>query len=153
MTCCGSKNGYYKKSGGWLFSAKVQNHPSSSKIGQELAQNSEYTFEGCRNKTKDKTRILGGVLFVCGVFLRFWFCVLVDASQKNPISALWKWKKQFSWDGTKIDLHGVPRHPKGRARVRYGLVPTNYAMVMPDLCLHIWNENTGQKRKYIWKNT
>jgi hypothetical protein len=36
----------------------------------------------------------------------------------------------FSWDEIKIGLHGVPRHPKGHARVRYGLVSTNYAMVM-----------------------
>jgi hypothetical protein len=30
---------------------------------------------------------------------------------------------------TKIGLCGVPRHPKGHARVRYGLVPINYAMI------------------------
>jgi hypothetical protein len=36
MTCCGSKNDFYKKSGGLLFSAKVQNHPSSSEIARNL---------------------------------------------------------------------------------------------------------------------
>jgi hypothetical protein len=36
MTYCGSKNDFYKKSGGLLFSAKVQNHPSSSEIGRNL---------------------------------------------------------------------------------------------------------------------
>jgi hypothetical protein len=36
MTCCGSKNDFYKKSGGLLFSAKVQNHPGSSEIGRNL---------------------------------------------------------------------------------------------------------------------
>jgi hypothetical protein len=36
MTCCGSKNDFYKKSGGLLFSAKVQNHPCSSEIGRNL---------------------------------------------------------------------------------------------------------------------
>jgi hypothetical protein len=29
----------------------------------------------------------------------------------------------------KIDLRGVPRHPKGHTRVRYGLVLINYAMI------------------------
>jgi hypothetical protein len=65
-----------------------------------------------------------------GVVPKFRFRVLIAASQKNPISALQKWKKHFSWDEMKIGLHGVPRHPKGHARVRYGLVSTNYAMVM-----------------------
>jgi hypothetical protein len=36
MTCYGSKNDFYKKSGGLLFSAKVQNHPCSSEIGRNL---------------------------------------------------------------------------------------------------------------------
>jgi hypothetical protein len=29
----------------------------------------------------------------------------------------------------KIGLSGVPRHPKGHAHVRYGLVLTNYDMI------------------------
>jgi hypothetical protein len=36
MTCCGSKNDFYKRSRGLLFSAKVQNHPGSSEIGGNL---------------------------------------------------------------------------------------------------------------------
>jgi hypothetical protein len=36
MTCCGSKIDFYKKSGGLLFSAKVQNHPGSNEIGRNL---------------------------------------------------------------------------------------------------------------------
>jgi hypothetical protein len=67
-----------------------------------------------------------------GVFPIFRFRVSVAASQKHPILALQKWKKQFSWDETKIVHSSVPRHPKGHTRVQYGLVPTNYAMVMPD---------------------
>jgi hypothetical protein len=47
---------------------------------------------------------------------------------KNLISALQKWKKNFLWDETKIGFGGVPRHPKDHGHVRYGLVPTNYAM-------------------------
>jgi hypothetical protein len=30
-------------------------------------------------------------------------------------------EKALSWDETKIGLRGVPRHPKGHARVRYGI--------------------------------
>jgi hypothetical protein len=52
-----------------------------------------------------------------GVFPNFRFRVLVAASQKNPILALRKWKKHFSWDEMEIGLHGVPRHLKGHARV------------------------------------
>jgi hypothetical protein len=36
MTCCGSKNDFYKKLGGLISSAKVQNHPGSSEIGRNL---------------------------------------------------------------------------------------------------------------------
>jgi hypothetical protein len=36
MTCWGSKNDFYKKSGCLLFSAKVQNHPGSNEIGRNL---------------------------------------------------------------------------------------------------------------------
>jgi hypothetical protein len=36
MICCGFKNDFYKKSGGLLFSAIVQNHPGSSEIGRKL---------------------------------------------------------------------------------------------------------------------
>jgi hypothetical protein len=36
MTCYRSKNDFYKKSGGLLFSAKVQNHPGSNEIGSNL---------------------------------------------------------------------------------------------------------------------
>jgi hypothetical protein len=64
---------------------------------------------------------------------RFPFVILVAVTQKNLISALQKWKTQFSWDKTKIGLHGGPRHPKGHAHVRYGLVLTNYAMIKAKL--------------------
>jgi hypothetical protein len=67
-----------------------------------------------------------------GVFPSFRFRVLVAAPQKNLILVLRKWKKHFSWYETKIGLRGVPRHPKGHARVRYGLVLTNYAMLMAE---------------------
>jgi hypothetical protein len=59
----------------------------------------------------------------------FSFAVLVAASQKSPILALWKWKTHFLWDKIKIGLRGVPRHPKVHMHVRYGLVSINYAMI------------------------
>jgi hypothetical protein len=67
-----------------------------------------------------------------GVFPVFLYRVSVAASQKNTILALRKWKKYFLWDATKIDLCGVPRHHKGHVRVRYGLITTNYAMVIAE---------------------
>jgi hypothetical protein len=67
-----------------------------------------------------------------GVFPNFRFGISIAASQKNPILALQKWKKLFSCDETKIGLCGIPRHPKGHAHVQYGLVSTNYAMVMAE---------------------
>jgi hypothetical protein len=66
--------------------------------------------------------IPGGLLFI-------WGAILIVASQKTPIMALQKWKTRFTWNKTKNDLYDVPRHPKGHMRVRYGLVPTNYAMI------------------------
>jgi hypothetical protein len=38
MICCGFKNDFYKKSGGLLFCAKVQNHPGSNEIGRKLCK-------------------------------------------------------------------------------------------------------------------
>jgi hypothetical protein len=73
--------------------------------------------------------ILGGLLFMWGVVPNFVFSPSVAASQKNMILALQKWKRHFLWDETKIRLRGVPRHPKGYARVWYGLVLADYAMI------------------------
>jgi hypothetical protein len=81
---------------------------------------------------RDEMCITGGLLVMWGVVSRFWFAVLVAASQKTLISALRKWKNHLSWDETKIDICCVPRHHKGHARVRYGVVPTNYAMIMAE---------------------
>jgi hypothetical protein len=64
-----------------------------------------------------------------GVMPSFRFRVSIAASQKNLISALRKWKKHFSWEEMKIALRGIPCHPNAHARVRYGLIPTNYAMI------------------------
>jgi hypothetical protein len=88
-----------------------------------------YTSEWCRNKTRADIFIPGGLLFMWGVVPSFRFRVSVAASQKNPISALRKWKKHISWDEKKIGLRGVPRHRKVHARVRCGFVLTNYAII------------------------
>jgi hypothetical protein len=64
-----------------------------------------------------------------GVVPNFRFYVSVVASQNNLISILWKWKKHFSWDKTKIRLRGVPCHPMCHVRILYGLIPTNYALI------------------------
>jgi hypothetical protein len=71
MTYCKSKNDFCKKSGGLLFSAKVQNHSGSNEIGRNLAQNSKITPEGCRNEMRAHMRIPGGLIFMCGVFSSF----------------------------------------------------------------------------------
>jgi hypothetical protein len=77
-------------------------------------------------------RIPGGLLFMWGVFPIFRFRISVAASKKTRFRYSEKWKKHFSWYEMKIGLHGVARHPKGHARVRYGLILTNYAMLMAE---------------------
>jgi hypothetical protein len=69
-TCCGSKNYFCKKLGGLLFSAKLQNHPGSNEIGRNLRK-IKNTSEGCWNKTRDDMCILGGLVFMWGVFSSF----------------------------------------------------------------------------------
>jgi hypothetical protein len=56
MTCCGSKNDFYKKLGGLLFSAKVQNHPGSNEIGRNLHKIQKHLRRLC-NKTRADMRI------------------------------------------------------------------------------------------------
>jgi hypothetical protein len=48
---------------------------------------------------------------------------------KKPEFSTLKMENTLFVGQTKIDLRGIPRHPKGHVRVRYGLVPTNYAMI------------------------
>jgi hypothetical protein len=68
-----------------------------------------------------------------GCFPSFWFRVSVAASpKKNLLRHPENGKKHFSWDETKIGLPGIPLYPKGNARVWYGLVSTNYAMLMAE---------------------
>jgi hypothetical protein len=50
MTCCGSKNYFYKKLGGLLFSAKVQNHTCSSEIGRNLREIQKIPPKPCATK-------------------------------------------------------------------------------------------------------
>jgi hypothetical protein len=80
MTCYRSKNDFFKKSGPRLIRAKGQTHHGSNKIGRSLRA------DMC---------IPDGLLFMWGFVPNFSFAVLVVASQKNPISALKKWKTHF----------------------------------------------------------
>jgi hypothetical protein len=95
MICCGSKNDFCKKSGGLLFSAKVQNHSGSNEISRNLHKIRKNAFEGLHNKTRADMRIPSGLLFMWGVFPGFRFRVSVAASQKISISILRKWKTTF----------------------------------------------------------
>jgi hypothetical protein len=51
----------------------------------------------------------------CGAQLSM--CRFDSCHTKNPILELQKWKMHFSLDEMKIDLHGIPRYPKGHARI------------------------------------
>jgi hypothetical protein len=64
-----------------------------------------------------------------GVFPSFQFRVSVVASQKKPDFGTPKMERALFMVRNKNGLHGIPRHPKGHARVQYGLVLTNYAML------------------------
>jgi hypothetical protein len=109
-----------------LLKCKPTPVPAKSTI---VCTKSKIYDEGSRNKMRDDMRIPCGLLFMLSVVFNFRFRVSVAASQKQPVSALWKWKRHFPWDETEISLHGVCRHPMGHARIRYGLIPTNYAMI------------------------
>jgi hypothetical protein len=86
---------FFKKSGARLIRAKGQTHPRFQQNRQELVYNPENNFEGLRDETRADMCILGSLLFMWGVVPSFPFAVLVAASQKNPISALQKWKMHF----------------------------------------------------------
>jgi hypothetical protein len=55
---------------------------------------------------------------------RFGSCLIRKADFGTP-----KMENTLLWDKTKISLRGIPCHPKDHARVRYGLVLTNYDMI------------------------
>jgi hypothetical protein len=48
---------------------------------------------------------------------------------KKPDFGTLKMEKALFVGRNKIGFHGVPHHPKDHAHVRYGLIPTNYAMI------------------------
>jgi hypothetical protein len=74
-------------------------------------------------------RIPRGLLFMWSVVPSFRFFISVGASQKTRFWHSENGKKHFSWDKMNIGLCGVPRHPKGHVRIRYGLILINYAMI------------------------
>jgi hypothetical protein len=67
MTCCGSKNDFYKKSSGLLFSAKVQNHPGSSEIGRNLHKIQKIPLKVAATK-RELICVSQVVYYLCGVF-------------------------------------------------------------------------------------
>jgi hypothetical protein len=67
MTYCGSKNNFCKKSGGLLFSAKVQNHPGSNEIGRNLHKTQKIPPKAAVKK-KELICVYQVVYYLCGVF-------------------------------------------------------------------------------------
>jgi hypothetical protein len=67
MTCCGSKNDFCKKSGGLLFSTKVQNHPGSSEIGRNLHKIQKIPLKAATTK-RELICVSQVVYYLCGVF-------------------------------------------------------------------------------------
>jgi hypothetical protein len=111
------KKYFCKKSGACIITAKVQTHPDSSEIGTSLRKIQNIPPKVASTK-QELIYVSKVVYYLCGgVVASFQFHVLVAASQKNLILAVQKWKRHFSWDETKIGLHGVSRHPKGHACV------------------------------------
>jgi hypothetical protein len=88
-----------------------------------------------RNKTRVDMCIPMVSTIYLGCFSQLSISRFGSCFAKNPILALWKWKKHFLWDKKKIGLYDVPLHPKGHACVRYVLVSTNYAMLMAESSL------------------
>jgi hypothetical protein len=131
MTCFGSKHNFSKKSGCLLFSAEVQNHPGSSEIGRTCTKFKKYLWRPPQKNESWYAYPRWSIIYV-GRFSQLSISRFGSCFIKNPISVLRKWKKQFSWYETKISLRGVLFHPKGHAHVWYGLVLTNYAMLMAE---------------------
>jgi hypothetical protein len=69
------------------------------------------------------------IYFMWGVVPSFLFVVLVAVSQKKSDFGTPKMEKTLFME-KKIGLCGITRHPKGHVHVRYGLVSTNYTMIM-----------------------
>jgi hypothetical protein len=66
MMCCGSKNEFCKKSGACLSTAKMQNHPGSSKINKSLRKIQNISPKGAA--TKQELICLSQVVYyLCGV--------------------------------------------------------------------------------------
>jgi hypothetical protein len=67
MTCCESKNDFCKKSGGLLFSGKVQNHPGSSEIGRNLHKIQKIPSKAAATK-RELICVSQVAYYLCGVF-------------------------------------------------------------------------------------
>jgi hypothetical protein len=111
-----------------LLELKGKSTPVPAKSAGACAKSKNY-FEGLREETRADMCIPGGLFIYVGSCAQLCICRSSRCLTKNSILALQKWKTQFVSDEMKISLRGVPHHPKGRARVRYGLVSTNYVMI------------------------
>jgi hypothetical protein len=65
--CCGSKNDFFKNSGGLFFCAKVQTHPGSSEIGRSLRKIQNIPSKAAGMK-RDVICVSQEVYYLCGVF-------------------------------------------------------------------------------------
>jgi hypothetical protein len=133
MTCCGSKNDFCKKNQKLvLLALKCKPTPVLAKSVEACVKFKIYLQRLPQQNETGYANPRWCIIYV-GCFCQFFISRFGSCLQKNPISILRKWKNHFSWDKTKISLHGVPCHSKGHACIQYGLVLTNYVIVMPDL--------------------
>jgi hypothetical protein len=79
----------------YFLPLKCKTTPLPTKSAGTSAK-SEYTSKACHKKTRGDMHIPDGLLLMWGVDTTFRFHISVAASQKNPFSALQKWKRHFS---------------------------------------------------------
>jgi hypothetical protein len=132
--CCGSKNVFCKKSGAHLITAKVQTHLDSSEIGRSLCKIQNIPLKVSATK-RELICVFQVFYYLCGVLCPLSILRFGSHFIKKPDFGTPKMKKHFLWDKMKIGLRNVPLHPKGHARVRYGLIPTNYDMIRAESSL------------------
>jgi hypothetical protein len=112
MTCYGSNFFFCQKSGGWIFNAKVQNHPGSSKIDGSLRKIKNIPLKAATTKW-ELIRVSQGVYYLCGgVFLTFRFRVSATASQKTSIRHSKNRKSTFcgtKWKCASVAFLAIPR--------------------------------------------
>jgi hypothetical protein len=94
MICCGSKNDFCKKSGGLLFSAKVQNHPGSNEIGSNLHKIQKIPPKATATK-RELICVSQVVYYLCGVFSPAFDFAFGSCFTKKPNFGTLKMEKAF----------------------------------------------------------